>query len=308
MAAEPELYADFDIDDWEPIEIEPQGTKFKLWMAEPGVDGAKWVWKPRTRNPAPGGGTYWKGDDWSEKVATELAFLLHVPTPRVELAQKGDELGIVVDDFIRGRQAHFGNELLPSVIRFYEAGQREEDEYTVGSVQEALQEVLPPVSEGTLPTAFDWFVGYLVLDAWIGNVDRHHENWATLDTGLGPRLAASYDHASCLGYLLSDEERGKRLGTTDANYTIEAFADRARSKFDGRPHPRVVALEGLGVCARGVAATWLHRLSDSLPLATHVLSRVPSSRMTDVAKLFAIRLLEHNGTALLAEAHGTLSA
>ncbi|EGJ29874.1 MULTISPECIES: hypothetical protein [Moorena] len=25
--------------------------------------------------------------------------------------------------------------------------------------------------------ARDLFVGYLLLDAWIGNGDRHHENW-----------------------------------------------------------------------------------------------------------------------------------
>jgi hypothetical protein len=33
---------------------------------------------------------------------------------------------------------------------------------------------IPP--EG-IQKAVDVFVGYLLLDAWIGNGDRHHENW-----------------------------------------------------------------------------------------------------------------------------------
>ena len=47
---------------------------------------------------------------------------------------------------------------------------------------EAIQENsvgFPPIWK--VPHSFtdarDLFVGYLLLDAWIGNGDRHHENW-----------------------------------------------------------------------------------------------------------------------------------
>ncbi|WP_437782569.1 hypothetical protein [Sorangium sp. So ce1097] len=58
--------------------------------------------------------------------------------------------------------------------------------------------------EGTasadLVTAADWFRGYLMLDALVGNTDRHHENRAVLvRTGQAERhaaLAPSHDHAS----------------------------------------------------------------------------------------------------------------
>jgi hypothetical protein len=33
-----------------------------------------------------------------------------------------------------------------------------------------------------ITTAIDTFVGYLLLDAWIGNGDRHHENWRFIAT------------------------------------------------------------------------------------------------------------------------------
>ncbi|WP_172435571.1 HipA domain-containing protein, partial [Escherichia coli] len=48
------------------------------------------------------------------------------------------------------------------------------------------------------------FVGYLLLDAWIGNTDRHHENWAFISLGEKIYLAPTYDHASSMGRELSD--------------------------------------------------------------------------------------------------------
>jgi hypothetical protein len=52
---------------------------------------------------------------------------------------------------------------------------------------------------------------YLVLDALIANVDRHHENWGLLRKNVDGRwngfIAPSFDHASSLGRELLDERR-----------------------------------------------------------------------------------------------------
>ena len=63
--------------------------------------------------------------------------------------------------------------------------------------------------------AVDMFCGYLVLDAWVGNQDRHDQNWAALRQTSAPgamRLASSYDHASSLGSNLLDEKRDAGIG------------------------------------------------------------------------------------------------
>jgi hypothetical protein len=64
-------------------------------------------------------------------------------------------------------------------------------------------------------TAFDVFAGYVVLDAWVANRDRHDNNWAVLrpiTLSADPlRLCGSYDHASSLGFNVTDEERSVRL-------------------------------------------------------------------------------------------------
>ena len=53
-------------------------------------------------------------------------------------------------------------------------------------------------------TAFDVFAGFVLLDAWIANQDRHDNNWSVLIPGTWPRpatlLSGSYDHASSLGF------------------------------------------------------------------------------------------------------------
>ena len=39
-----------------------------------------------------------------------------------------------------------------------------------------------------IESALEVFVGYVMLDAWISNQDRHHENWGALWGGTRPVL------------------------------------------------------------------------------------------------------------------------
>ena len=89
-----------------------------------------------------------------------------------------------------------------------------------------------PEEVTTVPGAF---LGFLLLDAWIGNTDRHDNNWGVLErsTTDGPirYLAPTFDHASSLGRELTDEVRHERLTTNDKNRTVEAYIERCRSAF-----------------------------------------------------------------------------
>lgn len=112
----------------------------------------------------------------------------------------------------------------------------EGDSYTLEAIHQALEDYPPPPGvDGS--SAWETFVGYLVLDALIGNTDRHAANWAVIVSEPGRYLAPTFDHASSLGFLLSDPERLKRIVSRDLDYTPEAFADRAKTKFSAKPHP-----------------------------------------------------------------------
>lgn len=169
--------------------------------------------------------------------------------------------------------------------------------YTVDAVARALSRVDPPVGLEELPQAFDWFAGYLVLDALIGNTDRHQDNWATIRSRAGRRLAPSFDHASSLGFLLSDAERDERLTTPDRQYSVEAYAARARSKFDGRPSPLDAAVEGLLLATATAQVHWKEVVS-SAPDFADIFVGIPEERMSPAAKQFARALYQANLTSL----------
>ncbi|HSV66319.1 MAG TPA: hypothetical protein VLJ59_10500 [Mycobacteriales bacterium] len=74
---------------------------------------------------------------------------------------------------------------------------------------------------------FAVFAGYLVLDDWIANRDRHDENWAVLRPPTGEpgpaMLAGSFDHASGLGFNLVHGIRHVAEADDEIGATIEAL-------------------------------------------------------------------------------------
>ena len=164
--------------------------------------------------------------------------------------------------------------------------------YTVDAVRLVLEGVPPPEGSADL-TSWEVFVGYLVLDALIGNTDRHEENWAVVETEETRRLAPSFDHASSLGFLLSDSQRQERLVSRDRNFTPEGWADRARTKFAASPHPVEVVL---GIRQSGdseIVDRWL-LVEGGVDELVAPIWRIPEHRMSVTSKNFAERVLRRN--------------
>ena len=143
-----------------------------------------------------------------------------------------------------------------------------------------------------------------MLDAWVANQGRHHENWGALsDDDL--RLAPTFDHGASLARNLTDEERQDRLTSRDRNRRIEAFARRARSAFysgvpDAKPLGTIEAFLEFAGLAVSAARIWLHRLSDiDRSAIVGILDEIPSQRMTETAKGFTLDLLMTNQKRLL---------
>ena len=292
-----QLYAEVDVTGWSMDGPESVGTKPKRWLQDP-ESGQRWLMKDATYSAQADGTRYRKGDDWSERIATGVADILGVPAARTELAlaePRGEKrLGVLSRSVLEaGEELVLGNELLENpVSRQWREG------YTVDAVRIALHGVDATLDAGSGLSAWDVFAGYLVLDALIGNTDRHEENWAVIDRHGTRRLAPSFDHASSLGFLLHDEERERRLTTRDSGYAPERWADRARSKFMGSPHPVVVALEALRTLAGRTRDRWLDRCEDAERLVEPI-RLVPAQRMSQSAREFAERVLRRNRERLL---------
>lgn len=285
---------------------EPLGSKQKFWYR----DGQRQIlFKAELR------GT---GDDWAEVVACHLCKLLGLPHVEYEMAELWDGPnrigpGVVCQNIAMPPMSLvLGNELLLAQDPKYPVeGRRRVRQHTIAAVAEAVSHLEMPGTgwaddvPGDVQTAVDVFAGYLMLDAWIANQDRHHENWGVVrDDGL--RLAPTYDHGASLARNLSDAERLERLNTRDENRKIPFFAKRAQSAlFSGtetaRPLGTLDAFVEFGQRVPSAARAWVSRLgvakTDDL-LA--ILVEVPNHRMSNICKEFTLALLMVNRDRILA--------
>jgi len=147
------------------------------------------------------------------------------------------------------------------------------------------------------------FARILVVDAWIGNGDRHSGNWAVITGARGARLAPMYDPTACLGVELTDENA---ILSHPTDETIARYADRCPSGFgggtDGRPG---ILMRELLVILRGWPP-WVEAVSELLPRlievtreATTLLNEVPEEWLSSARKRFATRMLAHRVTLFL---------
>lgn len=65
-------FSEIDVSGWLNAGDETLGTKPKKWLKDP-TSGERWLIKYVTENRNADGSLYPKGDDWSERVANEIA-------------------------------------------------------------------------------------------------------------------------------------------------------------------------------------------------------------------------------------------
>ena len=194
---------------------EEMGTKEKFWYLDP-RSGDWWLFKsPRT-------GT---GEHWAEKISSELADLLGIDHAKTELATYQGDHGSVSASFVRtSQQLTHGNELLARSIEGYDGRKKfNHTDHTLDNIWRVLENALEHSEQAR--QARIRIGEYLVLDALVGNTDRHHENWGLLKTALNDHfeesVAPSYDHASALGRELLDSRRATLLSTGGVGRYVE---------------------------------------------------------------------------------------
>ena len=173
---------------------EEMGTKKKFWYHHPSSREAKWLFKFPQQNT---------GQHWAEKIAAEIAFLLDIPHAWVELGTCEGQRGSVSESFVGDNQNLIhGNQLLKDVLSGYDLGRTfHQSSHTIENIWAVIDRIF--VDKIDAPQAKIRIAEYLILDALIGNTDRHHENWGILrelhDNQWRYAVAPSFDHASSLG-------------------------------------------------------------------------------------------------------------
>ncbi|MEZ5374377.1 MAG: HipA domain-containing protein [Microthrixaceae bacterium] len=287
-------FADINVGGWTNAHEEPLGTKPKRWLRDPATK-ARWLMKDVTFNRRADGTLYAKGDDWAERIACAVAHHLELPTATVELAhfESGADLtlGVISRSVVAADESLVhGNELLEEVGVFG-ADPHDRTGYNLDAVRRSLTNVAAPSDR--FGSAWEAFVGYLILDALIGNTDRHQENWAAIDNAGLRRLAPTFDHASCLGFQLDDSQRRERLASTDANRGPDAYAARARSRFEGSPVVMTVAIDAFATLPAPGKGRWADAVGD-VDALVGCIARVPDDRMSEPSREFAEGILRAN--------------
>ena len=161
-----------------------------------------------------------------------------------------------------------------------------------------------PIS-ATISTAYDLFLGYLLLDTWIANQDRHHENWGLIRHRERIYLAPTFDHAASMGQNETDARRKNRLQTGDQRQHISAYVKKARSAIyetttSKKPLPTLDLFQKAAQRSPKSARTWLDRLRQ-IPDndCQDLFERLPYGEITPCAKQFALELLALNKERLL---------
>jgi hypothetical protein len=121
-----------------------------------------------------------QGEDWAEKIVSELGGLLGVPCADVELAERNGVMGSLSRNVTPdGWNLVHGGILLSSLYPEYQEGQLDppgRPGHSPATVMDALAPCDSPLESGGLSSPAV-FAGYLVLDAWVANQDRHDQNW-----------------------------------------------------------------------------------------------------------------------------------
>jgi hypothetical protein len=290
----------YNVPDDAPITYETMGTKKKFWFNR---DGRSWLFK----YSRPG-----QGQHWAEVLSAYLALQLGLSYAPYELACYRGDIGVITPIFIpNGFELVHGNELL------FERDSNYPREGKYGKKEHTINAVKLVISDKNICLPIDWmqilgiespvqvFAGYLLLDAWIGNTDRHHENWGIMRKANSAYLAPTYDHASSLGSLLSDNERIERLKSLNNKRTVKSYSEspKARSALyanpnDSRPLTMIDAYSAWS--SELDNSPWLNKLSSiSDNEVQEFAASLPSDSISDSAVRFAVEMLKWNKERIL---------
>lgn len=277
------------------LEPEDMGTKTKFWYRDP-VDDADWLFK----HPRPA-----TGEHWAEKIVAEVAGLLGTPCATVQFAEWEGVQASASKSFVSARrELVHGNQILKWTLIGYDPAKRfQQSDHSIVNIWRCFNERFRHAEAAE--AAKRRFAGYLVLDAVVGNTDRHHENWGVVrerrEGRWVGRLAPSFDHASPLGRELRDEKRVMRLESG----TVPAYSERARGAIylpesTGRGPSPLDLVRGSMPTIGHYFRTPLERLSSLRDSDVgEIMDRIPADWMSTPAKEFSATLIRYNRDRLL---------
>lgn len=289
-------------------QLEQLGSKEKFWFYKDNDFSEKYLFKFSRENT---------GEHWSEKICEQISSILEIPHATYTMSSFNQRIGIYCPSLVTNHERLvMGNEVLHAEDKtaYPEPDPHQEKkfvrtrEHTFARILGCLdkQNISCPPNSPT-PTASSLFCGYLLLDAIVGNQDRHHENWALiLDTRTGARtLCPTYDHAASLAFNISDDKKNLILTTKDKGQDLAKFCSRARSAIYGSktdPHPlgTVDLFTRAAIHQKNCKSFWLDRLEKiTEDKISEILSKFDENTISHISKEFTLKYILQNKQRIL---------
>lgn len=292
-------YPVFDVQPKWVLESEALGSKQKFWYQANDKE-PEWLFKYPQENT---------GQHWAEKIAAEVAAKLGVLHARVELAVFQGACGSATQSFARRGRMHadrtlfHGNQILAGQVLEYDPTKKfQQSDHTLGNILAAIDKAF--LVQGIAIKSKALFASYIVLDAVIGNTDRHHENWGILVKQVQERwegiLAPTFDHASSLGRELLDVADGPCRERFLRERRVGAYSEKAHggifwSSSDRRGVSPIELVRRAAELFPEMLKPALERLErlDRQSIKA-IIDRVPADWMTLLARQFAAELMCYN--------------
>ncbi|WP_155218985.1 HipA domain-containing protein [Terrilactibacillus tamarindi] len=181
------------------------GTRAKYWLIHPETE-QRFLFKIPKANT---------GEAWAEKIASEIGKAMGLSIMDVNLARRDNTVAVLAANFIDKQEELFeGGDLFFNVADDF-------DRYNLKYYD--IFNIMKVLSEFKLERHF---IKIPVFDAFIGNQDRHCDNWGIIYGRDGYRLAPIYDSGASLGFQLKEDRIN--LMFKDINM-FKAFSNRSFS-------------------------------------------------------------------------------
>lgn len=201
-----------DLSEWRPdedFEYHPIGSKPKRNYICP-ADATHPLLIPRHTYLFKVAQGWRAGQMWSEVLAYQIgvAARLDVPTCFIAHDARTGETGALVEFFVAYPDQVSPDRLIHGADLLQGRG------FTLGADRPHNLFTNIDVCE-QLGLAREWWADLVVFDTFIGNTDRHTENWGVLsDAANNHRMAPIFDNGTSLGYQQADAKLGHLSGAT----------------------------------------------------------------------------------------------
>lgn len=228
-----------------------------------------------------------KGEDCSEKLASEFAKILRYPVVDVDLAVSvTGEVGLLSYFFVDKAKGELHED-----AEFYLAIDKtnEKDRYTIRNMKNEIGVRFPEVN-------FEDFLRIMFFDALVGERDRHVGNWGIMTKDGRHSISPMYDTANCLLTQFQDTKYRKKKLSSENGFRDFVNKNKLAIYVDddgGNYSPTSMVVDYmldnyLNFTLKEIKN--LRRLKDNV--IKNIVYKIPKSRMDDELKSYIIEYLK----------------